>query len=686
MLFVFHTLFKFGGICRVLLLGLLVHGLSVLEGVPVAMAAAQVPIEDLAQNPAYSSMSLSSDGKILVGLVKLAGDESLALSIWDADDLSAAPIVTPANDRMQFVAASALKAGKIFVVGQQAWTGSAGGLSCLEGMGFAGSVKTFLTKAYITDQKATDFEEPFTKRSLGLRDEALEKCFELAGEADIALNLPLSETDIIIRRTDTSKLISEFYRVNLETGAERLVYRGTESDAADLWDPRSGTLLAKSRLRSKGGLEYDFETWIRNLKSGKFERHDALTVTADNRRSVELVGRDETSGQYYVLTNQYSDKVALYFYNSETQSFSVEPLFAHPEFDVAGISLSDQPETFNTLISVQVFEAGVETYYFDPEWRSIYAGLQAAFPGKRIDMLDHDNSLSKILFSVSSSTTPPAYYLLKDKKITVPIGQERPWFESDQLRETELITYTARDGLEVPGLLTLPLGWQNGDEPLSAIVLPHGGPWARDFVGWDRSGWTQFLSSRGYAVLQPQYRGSTGWGHKLWLAGDAEWGLDMQDDKDDAAAWLIAQGIAAPDRIAIFGYSYGGFAAMAATVREGGPFKCAIAGAGVSNLSRLGETWSSNRVQRAYQGRTVKGMDPMKQASKANIPILIYHGDRDVRVPLFHGTDFYNAVKKHVPAELLVVKDMKHSLPWWPEHHRQTLAAIEAFLSDTCEL
>lgn len=134
------------------------------------------------------------------------------------------------------------------------------------------------------------------------------------------------------------------------------------------------------------------------------------------------------------------------------------------------------------------------------------------------------------------------------------------------------------------------------------------------------------------------------------------------------------------------GYSYGGFAAMAATVRENGPFKCTIAGAGVSNLGRIGSNWSDDRIQRPFQGRTVKGMDPIKNADKANIPILIYHGDRDVRVPLFHATDFYNAIKKHTDAELLVIEDMKHSLPWWPEHHVQSLSAIERFLRDDCQL
>jgi dipeptidyl aminopeptidase/acylaminoacyl peptidase len=160
----------------------------------------------------------------------------------------------------------------------------------------------------------------------------------------------------------------------------------------------------------------------------------------------------------------------------------------------------------------------------------------------------------------------------------------------------------------------------------------------------------------------------------------------MQDDKDDAAAWLVEQGYADEDNIAIFGYSYGGFAAMAAVVREGGPFKCAIAGAGVANLTRLGQSWSQDRLLRAVQGRTVTGMDPVDNADKANIPVLIYSGDRDVRVPIFHSESFYEAVEDRVPAKFLTIPDMPHSLPWYPEHHRQTLAAIEDFLANDCAM
>ncbi len=195
-----------------------------------------------------------------------------------------------------------------------------------------------------------------------------------------------------------------------------------------------------------------------------------------------------------------------------------------------------------------------------------------------------------------------------------------------------------------------------------------------------------FLTSRGYAVLRPQYRGSSGLGRKLWLAGDREWGKTMEDDKDDGARWLVKQGIADPDRLVIFGYSYGGFAAAAAVVRPQSPYRCAIAGAPVTDLKRLGNNWSENRLQRFLQGETVKGMDPMENTERARIPVLLYVGDRDVRTPSWHAKNFYNAVKDRVPARFELIPDQPHQLPWYYRHHKKTLGLIEDFLDEGCGL
>lgn len=644
----------------------------------ITQAQAEVAIDDLARLPAMTSVSMASDGSYLVALMDNEGE--LILTIWNPES-DEPPVGSRPNDRMKFIAAQALKADRLFVLGRQEFTGVLDG--CGEG-NTTGATRTFIVKLYMTDTELTEFEEPFTRagRALGISEQT-ERCFELAGEAGLVADLPLDPERVIAQRTDTLKLTSEYYLVNLRTDAESLIYRETEGESAGVFDLRTGELLTKNRISRAEGGNYEFLTLIRDAE-GDFEVHEALTYTAFDRHTVDILGRDEATGKYYVLTDLFRDHAGIYFYDAEAQAFDPEPLFAIEQYDATGIVLGTKPSDFNQLLAFTYAAATEETYAVDAEWDAILRGLRGAYPDRHVRILQYTDDKSRILFSTSSSIHPPSYYLLEDKARTVLIGAERPWIESEELRPTELVYYTARDGMRIPALLTLPKGWTPDDEPLPSVVLPHGGPWFRDDADWNPSGWPQFLASRGYAVLQPQYRGSTGWGRELWLAGDSEWGLKMQDDKDDAAAWLVEQGYADEDAIAIFGYSYGGFAAMAAVVRPGGPFRCAIAGAGLSNLARVGLNWSQDRVQRAVQGRTVTGMDPLDNAEKAAIPVLIFSGDRDVRVPIYHSESFYDAVQDRVDAEFLTIPDMPHSLPWYPEHHRRTLSAIEAFLADDC--
>jgi dipeptidyl aminopeptidase/acylaminoacyl peptidase len=262
------------------------------------------------------------------------------------------------------------------------------------------------------------------------------------------------------------------------------------------------------------------------------------------------------------------------------------------------------------------------------------------------------------------------------------LGKSRPTMNEKTFGDTKYVTYKARDGMTIPGLLSLPAGYDKAKHGrIPAVIHPHGGPWARDYITWDSSGWTQFLTTRGYAVLQPQYRGSDGWGMALWKAGDQQWGLKMQDDKDDGAAWLVAEGIADPKKMSMFGYSYGGFAAVAASVRPNSPYQCAIAGAPVSDLQRLANFWGANRVAREGQGWTVTGMNPIANVASANIPILLYHGDRDRQADTVHSRDFYSAMRSAgKDVEYVEIKDMWHQLPWWPEWHRQSLGLIENYL------
>ncbi|MEE4303343.1 MAG: prolyl oligopeptidase family serine peptidase, partial [Wenzhouxiangella sp.] len=643
--------------------------------------AEQISAESLAKIPNIQSVSISADGEHLAAIIALPGSDNseTALATWELDNMGQDPEITPSGDKMKFIAASALKAGRMLVLGRQEWTGRLGG--CGEGK-ISGATRTFVTKAYLTDAEHEEFEEAFAQnvRRIGI-SENTERCLELSGEANLVSNLPLDPHRVIIQQLNGLTLQGNYYLYDLRDGSTELLVSSNAGSSPSLFHPRTGEVLARSELESVDG-EYVQRILLRN-DEGEFEVHDKLTTKLSERHSVSIEGIDEESGKFYVLTDQFSNLVQARMYDPAKRDYDPEPLVAHDKYSISGLVFGNRQSNFNQLLGFRIAGPRMQTVYVDPTMRSIQEGLQQAFPDQHVSINGYTDEMTTVLFSTSSNRHPPTYHLLRDRQKVETIGNQRPWIDPEDIGKQRWVTYEARDGMEIPAILDLPAGWEKGDEPLPTIIHPHGGPWARDSMGWDASGWVPFLTSRGYAVLRPQYRGSAGLGRELWMAGDREWGKKMQDDKDDGAAWLVEQGIADEDRIAIFGYSYGGFAAVAATVRPDGPYNCAIAGAPVSDLGRLGVTWSDNRLQRILQGRTVTGMDPMRNTDKADIPILLYVGDRDVRTPSWHAENFYNAVKEHVPARFELVPDMPHSMPWYPRHQTQTLGLIEEFLSSS---
>jgi dipeptidyl aminopeptidase/acylaminoacyl peptidase len=198
---------------------------------------------------------------------------------------------------------------------------------------------------------------------------------------------------------------------------------------------------------------------------------------------------------------------------------------------------------------------------------------------------------------------------------------------------------------------------------------------------YDWSAWVPMLVSQCRVVLQPQYRGSTGWGRTLWFKGDREWGQKMQDDKDDGVKWLTAQKLIDPKRVAMFGFSYGGYAAFAASVRPNGLYKCAIAGAGVSDIERIWARFYDNPFYQEHQESTVRGLSPLTLADKIQIPIMVYHGDRDQTVPLIQSQLFVDKARAAgKPVEFHVLTDYAHGPAWKRETNTEQLKLISDYL------
>lgn len=656
------------------------------SGVP---ANGPISIEALSRQPALQSVSMSPDGKHIVGLIPSPKNSAeTALAVWDTDALADGPeVVTPSGKHMKFIAATALKADKILAITRQEWTGRVTGCG-IEGQSI-GATRTFLTQVYLTGNDQKDFQKAFVSkrhRAKGVSQRTL-TCAKLGSTASLVLMLPLDPDNVLIRRVNENTLVTNYYKYNLKTGKATQTFRASARTSPSLFDARTGKVLAQSGIEpTRSGNDYTQEVYIRDPDSGQFKLQEPLTTKLSTRRAAQVIGRDQQSGEYYVLTNQFSDKAEVRLYDADTHKFEPQPALTDPNYNIAGLIFSTRKANFNQVVGFTVDGPARQQIFIDPTLKKIQATLKQAFDGQQVWIERYTDDFSRILFQTQSASNPPAWHLVRDNKI-VNLGSKRPWVAKAGLAINERwVTYTARDGMTIPAILDLPGNWNQGDDaPLSAVVLPHGGPWTREYLGWDGSGWTALLTSRGYAVLRPQYRGSEGLGRKLWMAGDAQWGKKMSNDLDDGAAWLVKQNIARKNRIAIFGYSYGGFAAVAADVRSPSPFQCAIAGAPVANLSKLGTSWSDNRLQRILQGDTVKGMDPMANTNKAHLPILLFNGDRDVRVPpKWNARAFYDAVRHKVSAKHAVIPDMPHSMPWYPRQKKKVDHLIVGFLANDC--
>lgn len=650
--------------------------------------AKPIDADAFAKHPAVSSVSMSPEGDMLVGVVTdPTNEDQMAAAYWDLSgeiDISKPLVpsnITPSSGKTLFFAANALKNKKSLWFTVQPYVGAL--LGCGEGK-TTGSTKKYIQKVYMGDEKIKKIDDlPDGSAEIGA-DKMMLRCFELEGETSIASSLPLDPTNIVIARAST-KDGTRYFKHDLETGRERFLYKASDVESFQV-SSKTGMPTVKSKLEFEDG-EWRQFIRLKDPDSDRFVIEEALTTQIKNRYNMAVVGSpEEGDGQVYIATDKFSDKVGIYLYDLRSNAFSDEPVLAHPEFDVSGLVTSTREEDYGAILGFNYDAEVTKTYWLDSEMKSIQDGLEAAFPGKNVSLTDYTNDRNRVLVTVSAPNFPPAYYLLVNKSQIAVIGSQRPWIDPEDLGESKFVYYSARDGLEIPAILTMPTGYKPGDKAKGAIIHPHGGPWARDFAGFDASGWTQYFASRGYIIMQPQYRGSAGWGRNLWMAGDKEWGQKMQDDKDDGAAWLVDQGYVDADKIVIHGYSYGGFAAIAAAVRPNSPYQCAVAGAGVANLAKLANEWGDNRIQRIVQGHTVTGMDPQANTDKVNIPIQLYHGDYDVRVPIFHSRDFYNAVKKDQPdSEFISLKQMGHQgNKWLPEHKKSVLTNMERFLNTTC--
>ncbi|AXK73315.1 S9 family peptidase [Lysobacter sp. TY2-98] len=656
---------------------------------PAHAAPTPPTIAQLAAYPAMSGFSLSPDGKHLAALQ--ARGEDRVILVWDTDALDKAPMVIGTKN-MKFKSVSFIKNDLLAVQLWQPYDLRADGV-----------IKTFIDKLYITDLQGKQWHEPMP----ALNTQSRELQLAAARSSPSILNVLPNDPDHVLVVNTVGMDAGDVYKVNLHTFKADRVQRSEENAAGYVTD-FNGNIRARLRSDIDGKGAY-VAAEFRDPETDAWSEHFRSYVKA--RDHVEVVGFSEDPNIAFVLSNEGRDKAAIYEYDIKARKKG-EVLFEHKFFDASSVITNHyssggggRPGEVLGIAYEGPREGDIE--WTAPQLKAIDAGLRQALGLKEaptqfvdpatgdkattgydgdatVSLVDYSQDLKTVIASVHGPSRPPETYLLKDGKLSL-LAKAYPDIDPASLGQTRLVYYKARDGLDIPAFLTTPNETMCGGGPWKAVVHPHGGPWARDAMDFDGSMWIPLMASRCMAVLRPQYRGSQGWGRKLWTAGDAQWGKAMQDDKDDGAKWLIDQKIAQPGHIAMFGFSYGGYASMAAAVRPNGLYKCAIAGAGVSDIHRIWSKFYTNPFFRQAQAPTVDGLNPLDKADQIQIPIMVYHGERDRTVPIEQSQWFVSKAKASGrPVEYHELPDYAHGPAWTRAIFADQLKLIDDYLTTGC--
>ena len=379
-----------------------------------------------------------------------------------------------------------------------------------------------------------------------------------------------------------------------------------------------------------------------------------------------------TDDTMYVFSNFGRDTLALYEYQTGSRTLG------KPVFEVPGVDLrrAVYAPDGRTLVGATYLTDRSHVFFLDKTMAELQTELQKDFPGDSVSVVSQSSGGKRAIILVANNQTPGKFYLYDDARQTVTFLTDRaPWINPKLMSEVRSVKFQSRDGLTLNGYLTLPAGRDGKNLPL--VIYPHGGPFfVSDTDGWDPE--VQFLASRGYAVLQINFRGSGGYGSTFAAAGFQEWGEKMQNDITDGADWTVKEGIADRSRIAIFGISYGGYAALMGLVTTPDLYRCGISYSGVSDLTNIfngmvignGLHRERSREELAFWAKTIGHRDdsaylrahsPLFNVERIRAPVFIAHGTEDFVVPYTTAVAMRDALKSaNKPVEFFDRSDEGH--------------------------
>ncbi len=645
---------------------------ALLAGVAILPAQAQqaerVPIDVWALRDIVSTVDVSPDGKHLLVLKRESKEGENVLEVYDTSDMSK-PLRRLNADPMEFISARWVSDNHIF---GNAWQVVRKSVTRPEE-----DVRSYKTYSYnVDDNKFADSEGNFSIVKLLPRE-----------PNSILVSMGRDNSGGLGVDPLTAFRPRSYYRYDLTTGARSLVLKGNEKFPTAEFDNDGNPRFTSSVERGTNLLRYFYRlpgdgSWSEYSESYDLDDPDNLyRVLGDFQGLVGTNAEDPTIG--YVIDSRGSDKAALWEFDFKTGQFG-KKLYENPDADVIDISLVSTPGSDKLAAAIYPGEK-YERYWFDEGEKALFANLREEIPfSHQISISSRSRDGKTMVVRNSGPHDPGSFWLVKDGALG-KLGSTNPLVKPEQLSDVEFIKYPARDGKMVPAYLTKP----KGSGPFPLVVLPHGGPHVTEVVGYDE--WGQLLANAGYMVLQPEYRMSVGWGQDHFDSAYGQHGLAMQDDKDDGAKYLVEQGLADPDRIAMFGWSYGGYAALVATTREPNIYQCAIAGAAVADAAKVYQQrknpYSPKALDDWSQRRGMIGINPIDEVAKSNIPLLMVHGDVDARVRYFNMEDYHKAMDKagKTNAQYLTLKGADHfSSTLMYNHQKQFYTKLLDFLANDC--
>ena len=575
-----------------------------------------LPTESFSKIPFIEDPVLSPNGEYVAGLFGIGGEQRIVMISLNND--GSAPVVVAVPDQTQ--------------VNRIRWVNDDNIIASVTVLSRVQEDSWYLSRLISVNRKT----KAFTKLLWNLRGQ---------NAADILWTPKDGSNEILVSGQDSvfsnqPGFWPTVYRVNVETGKSKKAVRG-KSGVLDWAADHNGNVRIGIRYNDRLKTSTIFYA---SEGSRSFKTIDRVNLGREE--DVELPFSFIPGGDTGLMFKDNADgNTAIAEVDLKTQEI-VRWVHTAEDSEIRSIRTSYIDDS---IIGIRKSGEDSKMEWLQPNLAAAQSQLDKAAPKANVTIESYNHDYSRVLAKISTPDSPGLIFsydtqtqdLVKFASINESIGNKR-------LSKVKMIQYDARDGLEIEGVLTLPKGRTAKNLPF--IVMPHGGPWSHDSVRYDY--WAQFLANRGYAVLQPNFRGSTGYGKSFMLKGQGQMGLAMQDDVTDGVSWAVEQGIADPKRVCIVGASYGGYAAMWGLVKDPDLYRCAISIAGVANLRRevndFGNAIRGNLFKSQWRKMTpdFSAVSPIKSVEKIKAPLLLIHGVKDVTVDHKQSVSMNKAMKK----------------------------------------